>query len=108
MNCLEKAGMLKMDFLGLKTLTVIHDAVVTSAARTARCATRRRGSSTTHGGGAARRPGRLPDAGARRHLRASSSSSRARDDKLRAMKCDRFDDLVATNALIRPGPLDWG
>ena len=27
-------------------------------------------------------------------------------DKLRAMKCDRFEDLVATNALIRPGPLD--
>ena len=30
------------------------------------------------------------------------------NDKLRAMKCDRFDDLVATNALIRPGPLDSG
>ena len=29
-------------------------------------------------------------------------------DKLRAMRCDRFDDLVATNALIRPGPLDSG
>ena len=27
MNALEQAGMLKMDFLGLKTLTVIHDAV---------------------------------------------------------------------------------
>ena len=27
MNCLEKAGMLKMDFLGLTTLTVIHDAL---------------------------------------------------------------------------------
>ena len=29
-------------------------------------------------------------------------------DCLRQMKCDRFDDLVATNALIRPGPLDSG
>ncbi|MGI9190358.1 MAG: DNA polymerase III subunit alpha, partial [Longimicrobiaceae bacterium] len=29
-------------------------------------------------------------------------------DKLRAMKADRFDDLTATNALIRPGPLDMG
>ena len=28
--------------------------------------------------------------------------------KLRAMRCDRFEDLVATNALIRPGPLDSG
>ena len=27
MTCLEEAGMLKIDFLGLKTLTVIHDAV---------------------------------------------------------------------------------
>src|SRR5260370_21762797 len=24
------------------------------------------------------------------------------------MRCDRFDDLVATNALLRPGPLDTG
>ena len=29
-------------------------------------------------------------------------------DKLRAMRCDRFEDLIATNALIRPGPLDSG
>ncbi len=27
---------------------------------------------------------------------------------LRAMRCDRFDDLVASNALMRPGPLDAG
>jgi DNA polymerase-3 subunit alpha len=29
-------------------------------------------------------------------------------EKLRSMRCDRFEDLVATNALIRPGPLDSG
>ncbi len=29
-------------------------------------------------------------------------------DTLRNMKCDRFDDLVASNALLRPGPLDAG
>src|SRR3989475_99590 len=29
-------------------------------------------------------------------------------DTLRNMQCDRFDDLVATNALLRPGPLDTG
>jgi DNA polymerase-3 subunit alpha len=29
-------------------------------------------------------------------------------EKLRAMRCDRFDDLIAVNALIRPGPLDTG
>ena len=27
---------------------------------------------------------------------------------LRGMRCDRFDDLVASNALMRPGPLDAG
>ena len=34
MNCLEKAGMLKMDFLGLTTLTVVHDAVTGIERRT--------------------------------------------------------------------------
>src|SRR5207249_4339619 len=29
-------------------------------------------------------------------------------DCLRNMQCDRFDDLVAANALLRPGPLDTG
>ncbi len=29
-------------------------------------------------------------------------------EKLRTMRCDRFDDLIAVNALIRPGPLDSG
>ena len=29
-------------------------------------------------------------------------------DMLRSMRCDRFDDLVASNALMRPGPLDAG
>jgi DNA polymerase-3 subunit alpha len=29
-------------------------------------------------------------------------------DMLRAMRCDRFDDLVASSALMRPGPLDAG
>src|ERR687894_1084508 len=34
MDCLEKAGMLKIDFLGLTTLTVIHDAVASIESRT--------------------------------------------------------------------------
>jgi len=29
-------------------------------------------------------------------------------DVLRQMRCDRFDDIVASNALLRPGPLDSG
>jgi DNA polymerase-3 subunit alpha len=109
MNCLEKAGMLKMDFLGLKTLTVIYDAVTIIRAR--------------HG--------------ALRHPETGEEYARAEDiplddpevyamlarggtsgvfqfesalatDKLRLMKADRFEDLVAANALVRPGPLDMG
>ena len=29
-------------------------------------------------------------------------------DMLKSMRADRFDDLVASNALMRPGPLDAG
>jgi len=100
MNALEKAGMLKMDFLGLTTLTVIRDALDAIEART----------------------GQRPDLDALadddpevyRMLRAGRTTgvfqfeSPLATDMLRAMRCDRFDDLVASNALMRPGPLDAG
>jgi len=100
MNCLEKAGMLKMDFLGLTTLTVIHDAVKAIDAR-----------------------GAMPldidaipldDPKVYQMLRAGRTTgvfqfeSPLATDMLRSMRCDRFDDLVASNALMRPGPLDAG
>ncbi|MYG80917.1 MAG: DNA polymerase III subunit alpha, partial [Gemmatimonadetes bacterium] len=111
MNCLEDAGMLKMDFLGLKTLTVIHDAVR---------AVRDRLGEFRHpvDGTAYHSPAMddvpLDDPEVYRMLAAGGTSgvfqfeSNLALDKLRAMRCDRFDDLVATNALIRPGPLDSG
>jgi len=100
MNALEKAGMLKMDFLGLTTLTVIKDALDAIEART----------------------GTRPDLDqlgdddpeVYRMLRAGRTigvfqfESPLATDMLRAMRCDRFDDLVASNALMRPGPLDAG
>jgi DNA polymerase-3 subunit alpha len=109
MTCLDEAGMLKMDFLGLKTLTVIHDAVAMVKAR--------------HG--ALRHPETgevfasmddvpLDDPAVYRMLARGGTAgvfqfeSNLANDKLRAMRCDRFQDLVATNALIRPGPLDSG
>ncbi|MBA2243508.1 MAG: DNA polymerase III subunit alpha, partial [Gemmatimonadetes bacterium] len=109
MNDLEKAGMLKMDFLGLKTLTVIHDAVETIRRR--------------HG--ALRHPetgqeferiedAPLDDPSVYAMLARGGTAgvfqfeSSLATEKLRAMKADRFDDLIATNALIRPGPLDMG
>ncbi|HEU5184524.1 MAG TPA: DNA polymerase III subunit alpha [Gemmatimonadaceae bacterium] len=100
MNCLEKAGMLKMDFLGLTTLTVIHDTVASIQART----------------GAAPDLQTLPldDPETYRMLRSGRTAgvfqfeSSLATDVLRQMRCDRFDDLVASNALVRPGPLDSG
>jgi DNA polymerase-3 subunit alpha len=100
MGALEKVGMLKMDMLGLKTLTVIHDAIEMLRVR----------------------DGHAPDMSAltfddpavyellRRGRTAGvfQFESPLATETLRAMKCDRFDDLVASNALLRPGPLDAG
>jgi DNA polymerase-3 subunit alpha len=100
MGSLEKVGMLKMDFLGLKTLTVIHDAVETVAARTGE----RLDMATLP----------LDDPAVYDLLRRGRTAgifqfeSALATDTLRNMKCDRFDDLVAANALLRPGPLDTG
>ena len=100
MNCLEKAGMLKMDFLGLTTLTVIRDALDAIEART-----HERPDLDTLGD---------DDPEVYRMLRAGRTTgvfqfeSPLATDMLRAMRCDRFDDLVASNALMRPGPLDAG
>jgi DNA polymerase III subunit alpha len=100
MNALEKAGMLKMDFLGLTTLTVISDALAAIEQRT----------------GSAPDLDTLPleDPETYRMLRAGRTAgvfqfeSPLATDMLRSMRTDRFDDLVASNALMRPGPLDAG
>lgn len=100
MNALEKSGMLKMDFLGLTTLTVIHDALASIRQRT--------------GAAPDLAAVDLGDAATYRMLRLGRTvgvfqfESPLATDMLRAMRCDRFDDLVASNALMRPGPLDAG
>lgn len=109
MTCLEKAGMLKMDFLGLKTLTVIADATVTIRARHG--ALRHPDTGTEF---ARIEDAPLDDPAVYAMLARGGTSgvfqfeSQLATEKLRAMKADRFDDLIATNALIRPGPLDMG
>ena len=100
MTALEKAGMLKMDFLGLTTLTVISDALAAIRQRT----------------GSAPDLDALPleDPDTYRMLRAGRTAgvfqfeSPLATEMLRSMRTDRFDDLVASNALMRPGPLDAG
>lgn len=100
MNALEKAGMLKMDFLGLTTLTIIHNALENIKAR----------------GFEVPNLDTLPldDEATYRALRAGRTAgvfqfeSPLGTDLLRSMRADRFDDLVASSALMRPGPLDAG
>lgn len=109
MGALEQAGMLKMDFLGLKTLTVISDSVEWI---------RRRHGALRHPdtGVEYEKAEDLPldDAAVFQMLARGGTAgvfqfeSSLATDKLRAMRCDRFEDLIATNALIRPGPLDTG
>ncbi len=100
MNALEKAGMLKMDFLGLTTLTVIFDTLQSIKA--------------TRGVDVDLDTIPYDDAETYRMLRMGRTvgvfqfESPLATDMLRAMRCDRFDDLVASNALMRPGPLDAG
>ncbi|MGQ0767064.1 MAG: DNA polymerase III subunit alpha [Gemmatimonadota bacterium] len=100
MNGLEQAGMLKMDFLGLTTLTVIHDA---SAAIEARTGQRLDLDSIPYDDPDVYRMLRLG-----RTIGVFQFESPLATDLLRGMRCDRFDDLVASNALMRPGPLDAG
>ncbi len=100
MVALEKVGMLKIDLLGLKTLTVLHDAARMVADR--------------HGVAVDLERPDLEDPKVYALLRSGRTAgvfqfeSPLATDCLRNMKCDRFDDLVATNALMRPGPLDTG
>ncbi len=100
MTALEKAGMLKMDFLGLTTLTVITDTVKAIKQRSGvEVQLEERG---------------FTDAKTYEVLRAGRTGgvfqfeSPLATDVLKRMRCDRFDDLVASNALLRPGPLDAG
>ncbi len=100
MNALERAGMLKIDFLGLTTLTVISDTLRSIKERT----------------GSAPDLDSLPldDPETYRMLRAGRTvgvfqfESPLATDILKSIRADRFDDLVASNALMRPGPLDAG
>src|SRR6266513_946791 len=97
---IEQVGLLKIDLLGLKTLTVLHDATRMVAER--------------HGVTIDLERPDLDDPKVYALLRSGRTAgifqfeSPLATDCLRSMKCDRFDDLVATNALLRPGPLDTG
>ncbi len=97
---IEEIGLLKLDFLGLKTLTLIDDALA----------------SIDSGTGLRPDIERLPlDDAAVYELfgRAQTDGvfqfeSPGMKDILRRLKPSRFEDLIALNALYRPGPLGGG
>ena len=100
MKALERIGLLKMDFLGLTTLTVLDDAV-----RHDRAESRRRESISNAA------------TGRRGHVRAFSRGdttgifqfeSHGMRDILRRYQPTRLEDLTALNALYRPGPIQGG
>ena len=101
MKEIERVGLLKMDFLGLSTLTLIFDAIAGDQADHRRRARHRQ------------RPARR----CRRPIRSSRTAqtygifqfeSSGMRDILRKSKPQRLDDLIALNALYRPGPLRSG
>ncbi len=98
MKILEEIGVLKMDFLGLRTLTVILKAVE---------ALSRRGLQVDVDNIS------LEDSetfeifteGATVGIFQFESSGMR--EYLRKLKPQQFEDLIAMNALYRPGPMDW-
>jgi DNA polymerase III subunit alpha len=100
MNALERIGLLKMDFLGLTTLTVLHDAV--------KMVEQNRGVKIdldTLG---------LDDADTYKLFTRGDTTaifqfeSHGMRDILRRYQPTRIEDLTALNALYRPGPIQGG
>ncbi len=100
MNDVERAGLLKMDFLGLRNLTIL--------ARSIELIEQSRGKKVD--------PYKFPldDADTYALLCRGETKgifqleSGGIRDLLQRMKPDKFLDIIATNALYRPGPLEGG
>ncbi|HLK71068.1 MAG TPA: DNA polymerase III subunit alpha, partial [Steroidobacteraceae bacterium] len=100
----EAAGLVKFDFLGLRTLTILDWALqIINAARTARAE-------------APLKLDALPmdDQATYALLKSGRTTavfqleSRGMKDLIRRLQPDCFEDIVAINALFRPGPLQSG
>ena len=97
MKWVELAGLVKFDFLGLKTLDVLQQAVALLKAR-----------------GVELDLANLPLDDAKTYeliARGDTSGvfqleSAGMRDSLRKLKPNRFEDIIAMNALYRPGPMD--
>lgn len=98
MKYVEQAGLVKFDFLGLKTLTVVQKALQLVE--------------QVHGKTIDILQIPLDDAGAYEMISRGESigvfqlESSGMKDTLRRMRPNRFEDIIALVALYRPGPMD--
>ncbi len=98
-NHVESVGMLKMDFLGLKTLSIIKDAIETirkSTGETIDFTKIGLDDSLTYelfSRGDTTAVFQFESAGMKKHLKE--------------LKPNRLEDLIAMNALYRPGPMEY-
>jgi DNA polymerase-3 subunit alpha len=98
-NIIENAGVIKMDFLGLKTLTIIKDALALIK--------------RNHGVDIDIDTIPLDDTKTYELYQRGDTNgtfqfeSAGMQKYLRELKPDKFDDLIAMNALYRPGPLEY-
>jgi len=98
-STIEDAGVIKMDFLGLKTLTIIRDAL--------------RMIEQNHGIKIDIDTIPLDDPKTYELYQRGETNgtfqfeSAGMQKYLRELKPDKFDDLIAMNALYRPGPLEY-
>lgn len=95
----EDIGLLKMDFLGLKTLSIIKETI----------------ENVKHSRGITIDMDKIPQDDAKTFELFSNGDttgifqfeSPGMKKHLRALKPNRFEDLVAMNALYRPGPMEY-
>jgi DNA polymerase III subunit alpha len=98
-NHVELAGMLKMDFLGLKTLSIIKDAVeIIKKSKTIDIDI----DEIPHDD---KETYELYSRGDTTAIFQFESEGMKKN--LRKLKPNRFDDLIAMNALYRPGPMEY-
>jgi len=97
---IEALGLLKMDFLGLRTLTILHDALELirhaghEAPDLSKISLEDKATLELFGRGETDGVFQFESGGMK--------------DILRRLKPKRFEDLIVLNALYRPGPLDAG
>ena len=98
MNSLEKIGLLKMDFLGLRNLTVINETIkIIKRTKDIEIDNILLGDSKTFD--------LLKKAGSIGVFQLESTGMR---DLLRKLRPEKFEDLIAVLALFRPGPIGSG